>query len=63
MRWFDQTPKNYGFISESILNKLVRMHTNHLAMKQLLLKIAELEISKILRRTVLFPLVEGTQGI
>ena len=36
--------KTYGFISDAILKKLVRMRTNHLAMKQLLFKIADLEI-------------------
>jgi len=36
--------KNYGFISYAILKKLACMHANHLAMKQLLFKIAEVEI-------------------
>ena len=36
--------ENYGFISDTIFKKLVCMCTNHLALKQLLFKIAELEI-------------------
>jgi len=40
----NQSLNNYGFISDTILKKHVRMCTNHLAMKQLLFKIAKLEI-------------------
>ena len=40
----NQSLENYGFISNTIFKKLVCMCTNHLAMKQLLFKIAELEI-------------------
>ena len=36
--------ENYGFISNTISKKVVWMRTNHLAMKQLLFKIAELGI-------------------
>jgi len=46
----NQSLKNYGFTSDTIFKILVCMHTKQLAMKQLLFKIAELEIWLCARR-------------